>query len=145
MSFNWLYTSLQSSRLPLYTSVVAEMEAEAAKLREMTAASEQNSAGGEQNGDATMNDEDKEAVDSRSVYVGNVSLSCTSAASVLKLTLFCCSLRCLLQVDYASTPEEIQAHFASCGTINRVTILFDKYTGPKGCAFSPLSLPPFYG
>jgi RNA recognition motif-containing protein len=37
-----------------------------------------------------------------------------------------------LQVDYASTPEEIQAHFASCGTINRVTILFDKFTGPKG-------------
>lgn len=57
----------------LHLSTVAEMEAEAAKLREMTAASEQNSAGEEQNGDATMNDEDKEAVDSRSVYVGNVS------------------------------------------------------------------------
>lgn len=36
------------------------------------------------------------------------------------------------QVDYHATPEEIQQHFASCGTINRVTILFDKYTGPKG-------------
>ncbi|ORY78381.1 hypothetical protein BCR35DRAFT_266693, partial [Leucosporidium creatinivorum] len=94
---------------------VAEMEAEAAKLREMTAASEQSSAGGDQNGDATMNDEDKEAVDSRSVYVGNV--------------------------DYASTPEEIQAHFASCGTINRVTILFDKYTGPKGYAYVEFAEP----
>jgi polyadenylate-binding protein 2 len=50
---------------------------------------------------------DKEAVDSRSVYVG--------------------------QVDYGATPEELQAHFQSCGTINRVTILCDKFTGhPKG-------------
>jgi hypothetical protein len=37
------------------------------------------------------------------------------------------------QVDYASTPEEIQSHFAACGQINRVTILCDKFTGhPKG-------------
>jgi polyadenylate-binding protein 2 len=54
--------------------------------------------------------EDKEVVDSRSVYVGNV--------------------------DYASTPEELQAHFQSCGTINRVTIICDKFTGqPKGYAY----------
>ncbi|KAI9347930.1 hypothetical protein DFJ73DRAFT_953880 [Zopfochytrium polystomum] len=52
----------------------------------------------------------KEEVDSRSIYVGNV--------------------------DYSSTPEEIQAHFQSCGTINRVTILCDKWTGhPKGFAY----------
>jgi hypothetical protein len=39
----------------------------------------------------------------------------------------------LLQVDYGATPEEIQAHFQACGTINRVTILCDKFTGhPKG-------------
>jgi polyadenylate-binding protein 2 len=51
--------------------------------------------------------ESKEDVDSRSVFVGNV--------------------------DYAATPEEIQNHFRSCGSINRVTILLDKYTGqPKG-------------
>jgi polyadenylate-binding protein 2 len=49
-------------------------------------------------------------VDARSVYVGGV--------------------------DYSSTPEELQTHFQSCGTINRVTILCDKYTGkPKGCVF----------
>ncbi|KAI5479284.1 hypothetical protein MNV49_003802 [Pseudohyphozyma bogoriensis] len=84
---------------------VAEMEKEAAMLRQMTAQAESEAAGGS----AAMTDEEKEAVDSRSVYVGNV--------------------------DYASTPEEIQAHFASCGTINRVTILFDKYTGPKGYAY----------
>jgi hypothetical protein len=38
-----------------------------------------------------------------------------------------------IQVDYAATPEEIQMHFQACGTINRVTILCDKFTGhPKG-------------
>lgn len=55
------------------------MEAEAAKLRELTAASNNNSgnigpgANMSNTGDDTlMSDEDKEAVDSRSVYVGNV-------------------------------------------------------------------------
>ncbi|CAO3633045.1 unnamed protein product [Cunninghamella blakesleeana] len=53
---------------------------------------------------------DKETVDARSVYVG--------------------------QVDYGASPEELQAHFQSCGTINRVTILCDKFTGhPKGYAY----------
>jgi len=51
--------------------------------------------------------EDKEDIDSRSIFVGNV--------------------------DYSASPEEIQAHFQSCGAINRVTILLDKFTGhPKG-------------
>ncbi len=51
--------------------------------------------------------ESKEDVDSRSIFVGNV--------------------------DYSASPEEIQAHFQSCGSINRVTILLDKFTGtPKG-------------
>ena len=37
------------------------------------------------------------------------------------------------QVDYTTTPEELQQHFNSCGTINRVTILCDKFSGhPKG-------------
>lgn len=40
------------------------------------------------------------------------------------------------QVDYDATPEELQAHFASCGTINRVTILCDKFSGrSKGYAY----------
>ena len=40
------------------------------------------------------------------------------------------------QVDYDATPEELQAHFASCGVINRVTILCDKFTGKsKGYAY----------
>lgn len=51
--------------------------------------------------------ERREDIDSRSVFVGNV--------------------------DYGASPEEIQDHFKSCGSINRVTILLDKHTGhPKG-------------
>jgi polyadenylate-binding protein 2 len=77
---------------------VQEMEAEAAKLRDMQASVDQ------QTNDLRENRED---VDSRSVFVGNV--------------------------DYGASPEEIQAHFQSCGSINRVTILLDKFTGhPKG-------------
>ncbi|GFY82020.1 polyadenylate-binding protein 1 [Actinidia rufa] len=52
---------------------------------------------------------EKEEVDSRSIYVGNV--------------------------DYACTPEEVQQHFQSCGTVNRVTILTDKFGQPKGFAY----------
>jgi len=60
--------------------------------------------------------ESKEDVDARSVFVGNV--------------------------DYAATPEEIQSHFRSAGSINRVTILLDKYTGqPKGYAYVEFTEP----
>jgi hypothetical protein len=59
--------------------------------------------------------ESKEDVDSRSIFVGNV--------------------------DYSASPEEIQAHFQSCGSINRVTILLDKFTGqPKGCVYVCLQI-----
>jgi polyadenylate-binding protein 2 len=48
--------------------------------------------------------------DSRSVYVGNV--------------------------DYSVTPEELQSFFSSCGSVSRITILCDKFTGhPKGFAY----------
>lgn len=82
---------------------VAEMEEEAKKLREMQATLEQQS---------NELSDDKEMVDSRSIFVGNV--------------------------DYSASPEEIQAHFQSCGSINRVTILLDKFSGqPKGYASLP--------
>jgi len=87
---------------------VAEMELEAAKLREMQATLEQQS--------SDLGREDKEDVDSRSIFVGNV--------------------------DYAASPEEIQAHFQTCGSINRVTILLDKFTGhPKGYAYVEFAEP----
>merc|ERR1711871_1032106 len=40
------------------------------------------------------------------------------------------------QVDYGATPEELKAHFSPCGTVNRVTIICDKFTmQPKGYAY----------
>ena len=79
---------------------VAEMESEAAKLREMQSELDQHT--------DSIHREDREDVDARSIFVGNV--------------------------DYGATPEEIQAHFQQGpNTINRVTILLDKFTGhPKG-------------
>ena len=47
--------------------------------------------------------------DGRSVYVGNV--------------------------DYSATPEELQELFEPCGTVNRITILCDRYKNPKGYAY----------
>jgi RNA recognition motif-containing protein len=36
-------------------------------------------------------------------------------------------------VDYQSNKDQITEHFKSCGKINRVTIIYDKYTQhPKG-------------
>lgn len=85
---------------------VAEMESEAAKLREMQQFDDHNPDG--PGGGSGGGREDREDVDARSVFVGNV--------------------------DYGATPEEIQAHFNNgAGSINRVTILLDKFTGhPKG-------------
>ncbi|KAL2355669.1 RNA recognition domain-containing protein [Cryomyces antarcticus] len=64
--------------------------------------------------------ENKEDIDARSIFVGNV--------------------------DYGASPEEIQAHFQSCGSINRVTILLDKFTGhPKGYAYVEFTEPNLVG
>lgn len=38
-------------------------------------------------------------------------------------------------MDYSCTPEEVQQHFQSCGTVNRVTIRTNKYGQPKGYAY----------
>ena len=54
--------------------------------------------------------EAQKEIDSRSVYVGNV--------------------------DYKATPEELDEFFRTIGSINRVTILYDRFTGyPKGYAY----------
>jgi len=40
------------------------------------------------------------------------------------------------QVEYTATPEELCAHFEPCGTVERVTIVCDKFSGrPKGYAY----------
>jgi len=39
-------------------------------------------------------------------------------------------------VDYATKPQELQTFFSSCGAVQRVTILTNKWTGhPKGYAY----------
>ncbi|CUM67744.1 uncharacterized protein PRCAT00005449001 [Priceomyces carsonii] len=55
-------------------------------------------------------------IDARSIYVGNV--------------------------DYQSTPEQLESFFNAVGVIERITILFDKYSGlPKGYAYVEFELP----
>ncbi|KAL0396548.1 UNVERIFIED_CONTAM: Polyadenylate-binding protein 2 [Sesamum calycinum] len=87
-----------------------EMEEEAAALREMQAKVEKEMGAVQDPASAAAAQASKEEVDSRSVFVGNVS-------------------------RYACTPEEVQQHFQACGTVNRVTILTDKFGQPKGFAY----------
>jgi polyadenylate-binding protein 2 len=70
-----------SAALDAMKARVAEMEAEAAKLREMQQEANNGMGGGlessenDQGQQSEMTEEDKEEVDGRSVYVGNVSKS----------------------------------------------------------------------
>ena len=42
----------------------------------------------------------------------------------------------LIKVDYGATAEELEQHFHGCGSVNRVTILCNKFDGhPKGFAY----------
>lgn len=86
-----------------------EMEDEAAALREMQAKVEKEMGSVQDPANAAASQANREEVDLRSVFVGNV--------------------------DYACTPEEVQQHFQACGTVNRVTILTDKFGQPKGFAY----------
>ncbi|KAF5947725.1 hypothetical protein HYC85_013682 [Camellia sinensis] len=86
-----------------------EIEEEAGALREMQAKVEKEMGAVQDSSSGSATQAEKEEVDSRSIYVGNV--------------------------DYACTPEEVQQHFQSCGTVNRVTILTDKFGQPKGFAY----------
>ncbi|KAF9246981.1 hypothetical protein BU15DRAFT_38581 [Melanogaster broomeanus] len=111
----------ESKEIQLMKQRVEEMEREAKKLRELQAAAESQSAAGgaaTDQGGPMETEEERANADNRSIFVGNV--------------------------DYGATPEEIQAHFQACGTINRVTILCDKFTGhPKGFAYVEFAEPEF--
>lgn len=111
----------ESKEILLMKQRVEEMEREAKKLRELQAAAESSSSLEQPEGEGglPMETEDEKAlIDSRSVFVGNV--------------------------DYSATAEDIQAHFQACGTINRITILCDKFTGhPKGFAYVEFAEPDF--
>ncbi|GMH13550.1 hypothetical protein Nepgr_015391 [Nepenthes gracilis] len=86
-----------------------DMEVEAAALREMQAKVEKEMGSVQDPAAPTAEQVNREEIDSRSVFVGNV--------------------------DYACTPEEVQQHFQACGTVNRVTIRTNKFGQPKGYAY----------
>merc|ERR1711971_161984 len=90
---------------------VRQMEEEAAKLKQMQSEVDKQMTSPAGSASAlNMSYEEKVEVDARSVYVGNV--------------------------DYGATAEELEQHFHGCGSINRVTILCNKYDGnPKGFAY----------
>lgn len=92
---------------------VREMEEEAEKLKQLQNEVDKQMNLGSPPGitsPGNMSFEEKMEVDGRSIYVGNV--------------------------DYGATAEELEQHFHGCGSINRVTILCDKYSGhPKGFAY----------
>ncbi|TMW61569.1 hypothetical protein Poli38472_012760 [Pythium oligandrum] len=96
---------------------VKEMEEEAAKLSEMQSQVES------QMGKNT-------ATSLSEMHTAGSAAAAAAAAAMDENSIY------IGQVDYGSTPEELQALFQSCGTINRVTILCDKFTGqPKGYAY----------
>ncbi|KAH9770428.1 polyadenylate-binding protein 1 [Citrus sinensis] len=103
-----------------------EIEEEAGALREMQAKVEKEMGAVQDSSSTSATQAEKEEVDSRSIYVGNVRFP-SLFLSVSGQYNLC--------VDYACTPEEVQQHFQSCGTVNRVTILTDKFGQPKGFAY----------
>ncbi|KAL5569708.1 hypothetical protein UlMin_026283 [Ulmus minor] len=103
------YDDANSKELEDMKKRLKEMEEEAGALREMQAKVEKEMGAVQDPSGTSATQAEKEEVDSRSIYVGNV--------------------------DYACTPEEVQQHFQSCGTVNRVTILTDKFGQPKGFAY----------
>jgi len=90
---------------------VRAMEEESEKLRQLQSeVDKQLSVPTSPNASLNMSFEEKMDVDNRSVYIGNV--------------------------DYGATAEELEQHFHGCGSINRVTILCNKFDGhPKGFAY----------
>ncbi|XP_075685018.1 polyadenylate-binding protein 2 [Rhinoderma darwinii] len=109
--------AIEDPELEAIKARVREMEEEAVKLKEL-----QNEVEKQMNmspppgnaGPVIMSIEEKMEADARSIYVGNV--------------------------DYGATAEELEAHFHGCGSVNRVTILCDKFTGhPKGFAYIEFS------
>ncbi|XP_037953297.1 polyadenylate-binding protein 2 [Teleopsis dalmanni] len=89
---------------------VKEMEEEAEKIKQMQTEVDKQMTQPSGVPATPLTLEEKQEIDTRSVYVGNV--------------------------DYGASAEELESHFHGCGTINRVTILCNKSDGhPKGFAY----------
>lgn len=110
---NTIHNNVNSSEDPELEAIkarVREMEEEAEKLKQMQDEVEKQMSISPPASTSGMSIEEKMEVDGRSVYVGNV--------------------------DYSATADDLERHFHGCGSVNRVTILCDKYTGhPKGFAY----------
>ncbi|KAH7575587.1 hypothetical protein JRO89_XS02G0156600 [Xanthoceras sorbifolium] len=106
-----------------------EMEDEAAALRDMHANVEKEMDPVHDPAAGSTSQVNREEVDSRSVFVGN------SAAYRVYNIFATLKNEDASKVDYSCTPEEVQRHFQSCGTVNRITIRTDKYGQPKGYAY----------
>ncbi|XP_062916182.1 polyadenylate-binding protein 2 [Mobula hypostoma] len=106
---------IEDPELEAIKARVREMEEEAEKLKELqNEVEKQMNMSPPPSGPVIMSVEERMEADARSIYVGNV--------------------------DYGATAEELEAHFHGCGSVNRVTILCDKFTGhPKGFAYIEFS------
>jgi len=107
-------SGVEDPELEAIKARVREMEEEAEKLKEMqTEVDKQMNMSSPTATPAAApfpTPEEKVEADNKSIYVGNV--------------------------DYGATAEELEQHFHGCGSVNRVTILCDKFTGhPKGFAY----------
>lgn len=88
-----------------------EIEEEQKKLKaiqnEMVGHMNLNTSSQSNSSQSLLTPEEKAEADAKSVYVGNV--------------------------DYGATAEEIEQHFHGCGSVSRVTIQCDRFSGhPKG-------------
>lgn len=100
------------AELEVIKTRVKEMEEEAEKLKKMQdeVDRQMNISPSGKSQVPMLSLEEKQEIDTRSIYVGNV--------------------------DYSTTADDLERHFHGCGSVNRVTILTDKYTGkPKGFAY----------
>lgn len=105
--------SAQDPELEAIKVRVKEMEEETEKLKQMQDEVDRQmniSPSNNSSSQQPMSLEEKQEIDTRSIYVGNV--------------------------DYSTTADDLERHFHGCGSVNRVTILTDKFSGhPKGYAY----------
>ncbi|XP_035887403.1 polyadenylate-binding protein 2-like [Phyllostomus discolor] len=114
---SWVSSVVLQKELEAFKARVRETEEEAEKLKELQNEVEKQMTMSPPPGNAgpviTSTEEQTEA-DAPSICVGNV--------------------------DYGATAEELEAHFHGCGSVNRVTIFCDKFSGrPKGFAYTEFS------
>ncbi|XP_005098989.1 polyadenylate-binding protein 2-B [Aplysia californica] len=107
-------SGVEDPELEAIKARVREMEEEAEKLKEMQTEVDKQMNMSSPTAAPTASPfptpEEKLEADQKSIYVGNV--------------------------DYGATAEELEQHFHGCGSVNRVTILCDKFSGhPKGFAY----------